>query len=83
MDVNEYNETFLKEKKLRSKTLCPRCGLVKLNQKTENNAISKHEDGIFICSECGVDEAMLEYVNKPLPLEKWAVTRWEKRLLDA
>ena len=49
------------------------------------NALSRHADGIYICDECGTAEAMLDFMNNPLPTEMWAmfsVPRQESDLKD-
>lgn len=52
---------------------CLRCGKP-LNQKLAVNAVSRHAD-IYICEECGTDEALREAIDEPLPLREWhAVT---------
>lgn len=35
------------------------------------NALSRHAD-IYICDQCGMDEAMLDFMRNPLPIEDWA-----------
>ena len=52
---------------------CPRCGLDRMKPRLYTNALSRHADGIFVCDECGSHEAMLDFMNNPLPLEDWAV----------
>ena len=39
------------------------------------NALSRHADGIYICDECGTAEAMLDFMNNPLPTDMWAIFR--------
>ena len=39
------------------------------------NALSRHADGIYVCDECGTAEAMLDFMQNPLPLECWAIFR--------
>lgn len=50
---------------------CPRCGK-HMNSKLDDNARSRHED-IYICDECGEDEAMREANNDILPVTEWSV----------
>ena len=49
---------------------CPRCGgLMYVRQ--EMNALSRYHD-IYICPDCGVDEAMRDFMGEDqLPLDKW------------
>lgn len=48
---------------------CLRCGKP-LNQKLAVNAVSRHAD-VYICEECGTDEALREAIGEPLPLREW------------
>jgi len=48
---------------------CPRCGKP-MNPWLDDNAQSRHED-IYICEECGEDEAMREQNNDILPVSEW------------
>lgn len=50
---------------------CPRCGRKTMKERVCTNALSRHAD-IFICDQCGTDEAMLDYMRNPLPIEDWA-----------
>ena len=52
---------------------CPRCGRDTMKPKLHTNALSRHADGIYICDECGTSEAMLDFMNNPLPTEDWAI----------
>ncbi len=51
---------------------CPRCGLDTMKPKLHTNALSRYAD-IMICDECGLQEAMLNVMNNPLPIEEWAM----------
>ena len=50
---------------------CPRCGKDSMNRNVFRNALSRHAD-IQICDECGTAEAMLDFMQNPLPLDQWA-----------
>ena len=50
---------------------CPRCGSKSMKERIHTNALSRHAD-IYICDQCGTDEAMLDFMQNPLPLEDWA-----------
>ena len=50
---------------------CPRCGRETMKEAVCTNALSRHAD-IFICDQCGTDEAMLDFMRNPLPIEDWA-----------
>ena len=53
--------------------LCPRCGRDTMKPNMYTNALSRHADGIYICDECGTSEAMLDFMNNPMPTEDWAI----------
>lgn len=53
---------------------CPRCGRDTLKPKLHANAISRHAD-LYVCEECGTAEALLDFMNNPLPLSCWAALR--------
>ena len=55
--------------------LCPRCGRDTMKPVLHTNALSRHADGIYVCDDCGTAEAMLDFMNNPLPLENWAIFR--------
>ena len=42
-----------------------------MNRNVLRNALSRHAD-IHICDECGSAEAMLDFMQNPLPLDQWA-----------
>ena len=50
---------------------CPRCGRDTMKDVIHTNALSRHAD-IYICDQCGTDEAMLDFMHNPLPIEDWA-----------
>ena len=54
---------------------CPRCGRDTMKPALVTNAMSRHADGIYVCDDCGTAEAMLDFMNNPLPLECWALFR--------
>ena len=49
---------------------CPRCGRDTMKDRIHTNAMSRQAD-IYICDQCGTDEAMLDFMNNPLPIEDW------------
>ena len=51
--------------------LCPRCGRDTMKENLTTNALSRHVD-ICICDVCGMEEAILDYMHVPLPIEAWA-----------
>ncbi len=52
---------------------CPRCGRDTMKPHLQTNALSRHAKDIYICDECGTSEAMLDFMNNPLPIESWAL----------
>ena len=61
---------------------CPRCGRDTMKPDLYTNALSRHASGIYICDECGTSEAMLDFMNNPLPTEMWAMFRVPKAESD-
>ena len=51
---------------------CPRCGRNKIKSPLAHNALSRYAD-LYVCTECGYTEAMLDMMRNPLPLEQWVV----------
>ena len=56
------------------KMACPRCGRNIIKAPLEHNALSRYAD-LYVCTECGYTEGMLDMMNNPLPLAQWAVFR--------
>ena len=54
---------------------CPRCGRDSMKTVLVTNALSRYAEQVYICDDCGSAEAMLDFMNSPLPLECWAVFR--------
>ena len=52
--------------------LCPRCGRATVKPKTATNALSRHAD-VYVCDECGTDEAIRDFGKVVLPLHEWAI----------
>jgi len=53
---------------------CPRCGRMVMNEKPTRNALSRYAD-VYVCDECGMDEAIRDFGRKPLPLADWSVVK--------
>lgn len=49
---------------------CLRCGNP-LDHHLVLNALSRHAD-VYVCRECGTDEALRDAVGQPLPFQEWA-----------
>lgn len=72
----------LKARQLAGERLpCPRCGRDTMKEKLHTNALSRHAD-MYICDECGTAEAMLDFMNNPLPLLLWACMRNDRPRTD-
>ena len=50
---------------------CPRCGRWTMKERTTTNALSRHAE-VYICDQCGTEEAVLDYLGKPKPLSEWS-----------
>ena len=61
---------------------CPRCGRDTMKPNLYTNALSRHADGIYICDQCGSSEAMLDFMNNPMPTEDWAIFNSRDHELD-
>jgi transposase-like protein len=55
-------------------TKCPRCGRDTMRIDIALNALSRYID-VYICSECGIEEAMLDLDGKSLSLKDWYLSR--------
>ena len=49
---------------------CPRCGYATMDPVVTRNALSRHAD-IYVCSACGTDEAIRDFVGKTIPITEW------------
>ena len=61
---------------------CPRCGQDRMKPRLHTNALSRHAEGIYICDECGSSEAMLDFMNNPIPIDDWAIFNPEQTRQD-
>ena len=52
--------------------VCPRCGRDTMKPDLYTNALSREADGIMVCDECGTQEALLAFMQNPMPVEDWA-----------
>lgn len=51
---------------------CPRCGHHRMDKKAVRNALSRHAS-VYICSQCGMDEAIRDMTSNVLPLNQWGM----------
>ena len=66
-------EALRKREEAGQQVMCPRCGINRLKPELYTNALSRHLDGIYVCDECGLSEALLDFKNAVMPTEAWAV----------
>lgn len=60
----------LKARQLAGKRMpCPRCGRDAMDAVLLHNALSRHAD-LYLCSVCGMDEALLDMRRSPKPLSE-------------
>lgn len=73
--MNDAHEIVLVDLKARQlageQMLCPRCGRDAMDDVLLHNALSRHAD-LYICSACGMDEALLDMKRSSKPLTEWA-----------
>ena len=73
--MNKRHESTLADLKARQLAgehmPCPRCGSFTMKPALHTNALSRHAD-IYVCDGCGTEEAMLVFMNNPLPMRCWA-----------
>lgn len=62
----------MKEKQEAGWRVCPRCGRSNMISPLRHNALSRVAD-IYICPDCGMDEALRDFGRIPLPIEEWAI----------
>ncbi len=51
---------------------CPRCGHMRMRSRLAENAASRHAD-IYICPDCGTNEALRDEKQNALPLQGWFI----------
>lgn len=49
---------------------CPRCGKQTMKAILAENALGRHEE-IYVCPDCGTEEALEDYAGCVKPLEEW------------
>lgn len=80
--MNERIEKVLEDLKARQTAgewmPCPRCGQDTMKPVLHTNALSRHAKGVYICDECGTSEAMLDFMNNPMPITSWGIFRGPK-----
>ena len=61
---------------------CPRCGKDTMKPALCTNALSRVADGIFVCDDCGTQEALLAFMQNPMPVDEWAFLNPELPSVD-
>lgn len=57
---------------------CPRCGQYRMDAVPCHNSLSRYAD-VYICNDCGMNEALMAMKGRSLPLNKWsAVMAFDK-----
>lgn len=74
MDIREYLRAYrvIQDSGV-LKPPCPRCGGEMENDNGEN-ALSRHWD-VYICSDCGREEALADIIEEEKPVEEWYAVR--------
>lgn len=53
---------------------CPRCGRMTVKERLHTNALSRCAD-VYVCDECGTDEAIRAATGQEIPLKEWAIAK--------
>jgi len=76
MTVEKAKEIIEKLYPLQEKKMafpCPRCGHDRMHvEHPVLNALSRYAE-VYICEECGLDEALRDMARKPMPLNEWSL----------
>lgn len=67
--VTRYGMT---QRKVNHRLMCPRCGYDKMQDNLYLNALSRKAD-VYVCSDCGTDEAMHDFFGVKDELEDWVI----------
>lgn len=76
MTITTLDET-IRRRQAGGCTVCPRCGR-SMKPKLHTNALSRQLAGVYVCDNCGMDEALRAFACCPLLLEEWSAARAEK-----
>lgn len=59
--------------------ICPRCGRWSMESPITHNALSRVAD-VYVCPDCGMDEALRDFGRIPLPVEEWVIPQlWKEK----
>lgn len=64
----------IKETQQAGALICPRCGRMSMDKVLSHNALSRVAD-VYVCPDCGMDEALRDFGRIPLPVEEWALAK--------
>lgn len=53
--------------------ICPRCGRWTMVQPITHNAMSRVAENVYVCNDCGMDEALRDFGRIPLPVNEWTL----------
>ena len=53
---------------------CPRCGQWAMTSDPARNALSRRAE-IYVCDQCGIEEAMEDFTGKVTPLSSWDIAK--------
>lgn len=71
--ANELLDNFGKvQRKSEFNYPCPRCGHYTMDGELIMNSLSRRAN-VYICDQCGTDEAMLDYIGCKDNLEDWSL----------
>lgn len=72
-DSKKLIEKLMPLQKKKHSFPCPRCGIYRMHMDRPSlNALSRYAN-VYICEECGMDEALRDMAKNPLPLNEWAM----------
>ena len=54
--------------------ICPRCGRMSMDKVLLHNALSRVAD-VYVCPDCGMDEALRDFGRILLPVEEWVLAK--------
>lgn len=60
--------------------ICPRCKRNVLQREQAFNALSRKDNQTYVCSPCGEDEAVLDWLGEPRDF--WPVTHRLRSFMD-
>lgn len=73
LDANEKIQRFAPMQR-KYNWPCPRCGRWVMNSDPARNALSRRVE-IYVCDQCGIEEAMEDFTGKVTPLSSWDIAK--------